>query len=110
MPELSVEASQLTCTWVDVVALACTPDGTVGGVVSTIQLAVAGVGSGTPPTVAATEKTCSPSASWDNATGLVHAVGVAASSAHMNVALVDVAWNVTLPVVWFVGVAGEESM
>jgi len=61
-PLASVDALQERFTVVGPVAVAVKIVGVVGGVVSTVQLLVAGLGSVVPFAVAATLKVCGPSA------------------------------------------------
>jgi hypothetical protein len=84
--------------------------GTVGGVVSTVQEAVAGVLSGVPAAVANTENVWLPFVRAEYVRGLVHACEPALSSLHVKVAGVIVEWNVNVAVVLVVSDAGALSI
>ena len=77
--------------------------------VSTVQVYVAGSGSTTPPTVAATVNVCDPFARPVYVFGLVHAPAIPASSLHVYVALVELAWNVKDALVLVVPTGGVVS-
>ena len=72
MPTLSVAATHVSLTDVVVGVVAAKPVGTLGTVVSTIQVFVAGDGSGIPLTVANTVNVWEPCARPLYALGLVH--------------------------------------
>ena len=78
MATLSVAATHVSLTDVVVGVVAAKPVGTLGTVVSTIQVFVAGDGSGIPFTVAKTENVWEPWARPLYALGLVHEPGVSA--------------------------------
>jgi hypothetical protein len=111
MPLVSVDAVQLSCTDGAEVGVAVTFVGTVGGSVSTVQDAVAGLLSVVPLLeVANTENVWLPFASAEYVRGVVHDCEAPPSRRHVNVAGVIVEWNVKVAVVLLVGVAGALSI
>src|SRR6478752_7306096 len=106
MATLSVEATQVSWTDVVVGVVAAKLVGTLGTVVSTIQVFVAGDGSGIPLTVAKTVNVWEPWTRPPYALGLVHEPGVPLSSLQVNEAPpFDV--NEKLADVLELGLAGE---
>jgi hypothetical protein len=83
---LSVAAFQVRDTEVAVGVVAASPDGVLGGVVSTVQVEVAGVGSLPALVVAYTEKVWLPWVRPGYVFGLVHVEAAAASSRQVKVA------------------------
>src|SRR5882672_11107421 len=106
MPCASITAAQVRFTAADVGAAALRADGALGAVVSTVQVAVAGLGSVPDADVACTEKLCGPSVRPKKAAGLVQDAAGALSSRHWNVAGVWVAWNMNVADVALVMAAG----
>src|SRR5437867_1178726 len=110
MPFVSVDAVQLSCTDGTEVGVAVTLVGTEGGLVSTVQLAAAGLLSDEPLEVANTEKVWVRSLSPVYVRGLVHDCELPPSSLHVNVAGVIVEWNVNVAVVLVVSAEGALSI
>ncbi|GBD17519.1 hypothetical protein HRbin27_00001 [bacterium HR27] len=106
MPLRSVTACQVIVTR-PLPATAVTPLGAGGGVRSTVQVQVAGVGSAVPlGLIAQTEKVWSPSLSMSSVRGLVQAIGVLLSSWHWKVAVGSSAMKLNVASVRFVTAAG----
>ena len=107
---LSDAADQVSATLKGLVAVTARLAGVVGGVVSTVHDVVAGVGSADLLTVAATVNVWAAWVRPEYVIGLVHGVLALASSWHMNVAGVPLAWKVKVADVLVVPGGGEESM
>src|ERR1700676_2240034 len=90
---VSVDGIHDRLTRLDDTGTPARPVGTDGGVVSTIQWAVAGVGSVPVALVAATAKVWRPPVRPAYVTGLAHAVAGPPSSEHRKPAPPGVDWN-----------------
>jgi hypothetical protein len=110
MARLSVEAFQVSFTDVAVGVVAARLPGTVGAVVSMVQLYVAGDGSSAPFHVAYTENVWEPAARLLYAFGLVHEPAVPKSSLQVKVDPPFVDEKVKLGAVLALGFVGELVM
>src|SRR3954469_18090406 len=109
-PVLSLPAVQVSATEVADGVVAARLLGALGGVVSIVQGCWAGVGSVTPPAVAATENVCAPAASPEYVRGLVHATAAAPSKRQAKVAGVRVEGKAKVPDVELVIALGPLEM